>query len=240
VVKVIASLGITPPTEELVEKNFFKKYGTPENLGPGPAMRRKYGYYTPDDYYESLVDCLLNAGEKWLDVGCGRRLFPSNEMLSRELSARAGVLVGVDPDITLEENPYVHEKARVPMDEFRTQHKFDLITMRMVAEHVDNPDALLSSIAECTHAGSRVVVYTINRWSPVPMITNLVPFKLYYPAKKLLWGSQSKDTFPTTDKMNTQEALIQLFSRFGFDEGFLRTSMTAEHSGSIVRDWRLN
>jgi hypothetical protein len=52
------------------------------------------------------------------------------------------------------------------------------------------------------------------------MITNLVPFKLHYPAKKLLWGSQSKDTFPTTYKMNTQEALIQLFSRFGFDEGF--------------------
>ena len=40
-------------------------------------MRQSCNYYTPDDVYEALVAGLVCTGISWLDVGCGRELFPS-------------------------------------------------------------------------------------------------------------------------------------------------------------------
>jgi hypothetical protein len=75
----------------------------------------------------------------------------------------------------------------------------------------------MAAVNHCTKPGSYVIVYTINRWSPVPVITQLVPFSLHHPAKRVLWGSQQKDTFPTAYKMNTRQQLGELFSASGFD-----------------------
>lgn len=215
--KVVESNGMSAPDVELLSKNFELKYGEEEALGWAPKTRKKYGHYNPDDYYETVIDQLLQAGQSWLDVGCGRRIFPSNPQLARLLADRAGHVAGVDPDETILENPFIDEGFQVLMDDFKTDRKFDLITMRMVAEHVVDPEKLMRAVDACTKSGSHVIVYTINRWSPVPVVTHLVPFALHHPAKKVLWGSQAKDTFPTAYKMNTVGELNGLFDRYGFD-----------------------
>ena len=74
------------------------KYGAPEQAGWGPRMRLRFGYFNPDDHYEAMVDRLVTPGSSWLDVGCGRKLIPSNVPLGEELSKRCGLLVGVGPD----------------------------------------------------------------------------------------------------------------------------------------------
>ncbi|MBM3960376.1 MAG: hypothetical protein FJ306_00505, partial [Planctomycetes bacterium] len=86
------------------------RYGPPGQRGWGPTLRDAYGYVTPDDVYEALVAGLVAPGMRWLDVGCGRELFPNNPTLAASLSRRCARLVGVDPDPTLQENPWVHEK----------------------------------------------------------------------------------------------------------------------------------
>ena len=63
-----------------------------------------------------------------------------------------------------------------------------------------------------------MIVYTINRWSPVPVLTYLVPFRFHHLPKRLLWNSERKDTFPVAYRMNTREALRQLFGKHGFHE----------------------
>ena len=218
--KVLESNGVTPPDAASLERNFHIKYGSTGELGWGPSTRKRYGYYNPDDYYETVIDDLLKEGQSWLDVGCGRRIFPSNPNLAELLAERSGYLAGVDPDNTIQENPFIDEGFQVLMDDFRSDRKFDLITMRMVAEHVVDPEKLMTAVCDCTRQGSYVIVYTINRWSPVPVVTHLAPFALHHPAKKVLWGSEQKDTFPTAYKMNTYKQLGKLFSRHGFDTAF--------------------
>ena len=81
-------------------------------------------------------------------------------------------------------------------------------------------ERVAESLSQLTKPGGRVVVYTINRWSAVSVITWLTPFKLHHPIKSLLWGSEEKDTFPVTYRMNTRGALVRLFQRSGFREQY--------------------
>ena len=220
-----------PSHPELVEI-FTQKYGKDQDLGWSPALRRKFDYFNPDDVYEALLSKAVNEHTQWLDVGCGRNIFPSNPKLSKELAERAKLLVGIDPDETLNDNPYVHEKVLGTLEDLDSSRHFDLVTMRMVAEHVADPETLLRSLAKLTVPGGLVFVYTVYKYSPVPLVTNLVPFKMHNPVKRVLWGTEPADTFPTCFRMNTRETLANLFSSNGFSEQlFLRLDDCRTFSG---------
>ena len=205
-------------TKAELEEVFRMKYGSATHTGWDPRMRLRFGHFTPDDYYEAVVARLVTPTSKWLDVGCGRNVFPSNEKLARMLASRSSLLVGVDPDDTVKENTFVHEWARIAVEDYRTHHTFDVVTLRMVAEHVVSPDATAAALARLTKPGGTVVVYTINRWSPVPIVTWIAPFALHHSLKRFLWDSEAKDTFPVAYRMNTRSSLRRLFETHGFRE----------------------
>ena len=202
-----------------LEEIFQGKYGLdPSAMGWGPRIRSRFGHFSPDDYYEAIVCRLVTSGCDWLDVGSGRDVFPSNRKLAKRLAQRCKLLVGVDPDETINENDVVHERVRQKIEDFQGRRAFDVVTLRMAAEHVSDPEGAVAAFARLTKPGGRVVVYTINRWSPIPLITWLVPFRLHHLPKRLLWHSKEKDTFPVAYLMNTRKALRQVFERHGFRE----------------------
>lgn len=209
---------MTDLTHDELVALFDLKYRGDGPLGSDPARRLRFGYFSPDDWYEALVRRMVLQTTRWLDVGCGRHLFPSNLALSKELSQRCALLVGVDPDATIHENAFVHRKVHGRVQDLNSAECFDLVTMRMVAEHVAEPYELLAYLARLVVPGGSVIVYTVNRWSPVPLITALTPFALHQPIKRILWRTEAADTFPTTFKMNTRATLARLFGTNGFDE----------------------
>lgn len=209
---------IAPPSAAELADLLELKHLRSHHLGWSPRLRARFGYHTPDEVYEALVRRLVAPGAAWLDVGCGRHLFPSNTPLAAELTRVAGRLVGVDPDANVAENPFVHEAVRGFVADLPKEQAFHLVTLRMVAEHVERPDELVADLAARTAPGGFVLIYTVNRWSPVPLITSLVPFSLHQPIKRVLWRTEKKDTFPTAFRMNTRAALRRIFERGGFDE----------------------
>src|SRR2546430_8828263 len=84
-------------TKTDLQEVFRIKYGELSTTGWAPRMRFRFNYFSPDDYYETIVAKLVYEGCLWLDVGCGRNIFPSNRSLARLLADRCGLLVGVDP-----------------------------------------------------------------------------------------------------------------------------------------------
>ena len=72
--------------------------------GWGPKIRSEYTYYTPEDYYQALLTYTINNDTKWLDIGCGRDIFPGNMKLAARLAARAKEIVGVDPSDNIKDN----------------------------------------------------------------------------------------------------------------------------------------
>ncbi len=201
-----------------MEEIFRLKYGDPAEAGWGPRQRWRFGYFNPDDHYEALVSSLVRGDSEWLDVGCGRDVFPNNSALAEQLAGRCRRLVGIDPAPTLAENPFVHEKLAISVDRYRGENEFDLVTARMVAEHVSDPEGFLARISAALRPGGLLVVYTVNRFSPVPLLTTLVPMGLRHRVKRFLWGAEERDTFPTAYRMNTRRRLLRLARGAGLRE----------------------
>lgn len=206
------------PTPDDLAKLFALKYGDPATTGPNPRRRHAHNYFLPADVYEATVANAVFPGCDWLDVGGGSAPFPDNLKLAAELAARANRFVGVDPSDNVFANPYTREKHKAFIEDYTAPAPFDLATLRMVAEHVTDPGAVVGALARLVKPGGRVIVFTVDLWSPITMVSQVVPFDLHYPVKKFLWGGEEKDTFPTAYRMNTRSTLRKLFARGGFTE----------------------
>ncbi len=194
------------------------KYGNPPDRGWTPRLRDRFGYSSPDDWYEAMLFHLVGPETVWLDVGCGRNIFPFNPAGASHLAKRCRHLVGIDPSDNVLDNPFVHERAQCLLQEYRSDTVFDLITMRMVAEHVDEPAAAMDALSRLVRPGGRVVVYTVAKFSPVSVVSALTPLSMHHVAKRFLWGAEERDTFPVAYKMNTRHTLRTLFQGAGFAE----------------------
>lgn len=180
-------------------------------------MRARFGYYTPDEVYEATLLCLIDKNTDWLDVGCGHDLFPA-KALSVVLSTRCRSITGIDPDASIHRNRWLHYRQQCLLEDFQAERRFDLISMRMVAEHIADPAASVAKLGELTREGGRVVVYTVSKWSPVSMVAAATPMSFHHFAKRVLWGGAPEDTFPTLFRMNTRRKLARIFAEHRFTE----------------------
>lgn len=208
----------TLPSRFELATAFTEKYGAVDNMGWMQRLWSRVGYFSPDNYYEATVSKLVFPQCDWLDVGCGRNVFPGNERLACRLAQRCGYLLGADPDETITQNTQVHEKVRATVESLRTDRQFDLITLRMVAEHIEQPELAVASLARLAKPGGLVVVLTVNRWSPVAWAASLIPHALHHPIKHALWKTEEKDTFRVSYRMNTRKQLARFFGAAGFRE----------------------
>lgn len=211
------TMDLTPTRDELMAI-FDGKYRREPELGWGPKTRLQHGYFNPDDQYEAIVARLVQPGFSWADIGCGRDIFPSNPQLARALSQRCGFLFGIDPDPNIRDNPFIKEGFEGMAEDCTTAHRFDLITLRMVAEHIVDPQRSVAKIAELLKPGGLAVIYTPNKWAPVSVLAALVPNRLHHRLKSLVWDAQARDTFPTAFKLNTRADLARHCSNNGLDE----------------------
>jgi 2-polyprenyl-3-methyl-5-hydroxy-6-metoxy-1,4-benzoquinol methylase len=211
-------LAVRMPDHDALMKVFRQKYFRCGEPGWSPKMRLAFGYFTPDDYYEALVDELVRPGAHWADVGCGRDIFPTNPALAEELARRAGFVFGIDPDDNIQENRWLSERFQGLVEDCNTTRTFDVVTLRMVAEHVVEPARVMRRLAGLVRPGGHMVVYTPHRWAPVSVAASIVPFRLHNPLKRLLWKTEARDTFPTAYKLNTRAALRTHTQAAGFRE----------------------
>jgi 2-polyprenyl-3-methyl-5-hydroxy-6-metoxy-1,4-benzoquinol methylase len=216
---MIPSAAIALPSQQELQQLFLEKHGRPEKIGWAPRRRHSLGYYLPADIYEATVKRLVFEGCRWIDVGCGHSIFPENESLSRSLASRCSSVVGVDPSDNIRENRWVHERYQCSLEDYHTDHPFDLATMRMVVEHVQEPRRLIASLRRLVRPGGVLVILTVSLWSPLTIASRMLPFALHHPVKRLLWTeTEEEDSFPTHYNMNTRSALRTFLEAGGFRE----------------------
>jgi 2-polyprenyl-3-methyl-5-hydroxy-6-metoxy-1,4-benzoquinol methylase len=201
-----------------LETVFQKKYGEPQSTGWSPKRRFRFGYYLPADVYEAAVAKYVADSCTWLDVGGGRAIFPDNPALATELVARCAKVVAVDPSDNVHENTFVNERVQVHLEDYKPSTQFDLATLRMVVEHVSQPKLFVEALARLVRSAGNVVLFTVNRWAPVSLVSRTLPFNFHHPIKRFFWGGEKEDTFPVHYKMNTRVALKRLFEEAGFVE----------------------
>lgn len=215
------SLALEPTHAELMSVYNVKYYRQGEP-GWSPRMRLSFDYFPPDDYYEAVVAKLVSPGSHWADIGCGRDIFPQHPELAAQLSSRAAYVYGIDPDPNIKENKFIADGFMGPVEDCDTARTFDVVTMRMVAEHIVNPDRAIGRIVQLLKPGGKLVIYTPYKWAPMSVIATIVPFKLHHPLKRLIWDAQARDTFPTAYKLNTRKDLHHYAGRHGLKVAYLR------------------
>jgi SAM-dependent methyltransferase len=209
---------IVLPSEHDLDALFRRHYGDPMGHGWRVKMHHRFGYHHPEKWYEAVVDCLVTDGCKWIDVGGGKSIFPYNPKLSKELADRCSLLVGVDPSNNIHENTFVHQQVQSVIEDFESDDTFDLATLRMVAEHIRQPELVVRSLARLIRPGCHAVIFTPNRWSPVSIASSLIPNRWHSSITHLLWNTNKEDVFPTCYKMNSRRQLRSLFINGGFIE----------------------
>jgi 2-polyprenyl-3-methyl-5-hydroxy-6-metoxy-1,4-benzoquinol methylase len=198
-----------------------QKYG--EHPTAYIASRLQAGYFSPEDHYEALLQRLVRPDSVWLDVGCGHAPFPNNLALSRELADRCRMLVGIDPDENVHRNEFVHQRFQTTLEHYSAARTFDLVTARMVVEHVTNPRSFTAALSRTTHTGSVVVIFTVNWWSVTALAATCSPTAMHHWAKRLLWNSDRRDTFPTAYRLNRRRRISSMMAAAGFREGVFLT-----------------
>lgn len=216
---------VRPPISRLMQTAFNRmaivlqdKYGDLSAGGWAPRQRLGFGYVTPADWYEALLDTIVTPDTVWLDVGCGRNLAPGNSATARLLADRSRKLVGIDPSDNIDDNPFVHERMKLSIEQHPPGRAYNLITLRMVAEHVEAPEQVAKQLANLLLPGGRIVIYTVALYSPSVFVAASTPLWVHHRLKRLLWRTEERDTFPTVYRMNTRRALGGLFRTQGLAE----------------------
>ena len=158
----------------------------------------------------------VQQGDRWLDVGGGHALFPENPRLATALVQRCSSVTAVDPSENVLRNQFAQHRIQSFLEDYHPSGRFDIVTMRMVVEHVERPDLFGESLGRLVKPGGVAVVFTTNRLSPVSILANLVPFRFHHAVKSWFWGGDEVDTFPVHYKLNSRRALDAMFERHGF------------------------
>jgi hypothetical protein len=69
--------GILPSEQEL-RKRFRSQYGDLSKHGWRVNEKWRFGYFSPEAWYEAVVDRLVTGETTWIDVGGGKAVFPDN------------------------------------------------------------------------------------------------------------------------------------------------------------------
>lgn len=169
--------------------------------------------------YASLISEHLSPHTVWLDAGCGSRLLEDDmDPVENWLASHCKTIVGIDVSVTFNRNIKSLIQGSLYDLPF-ADNSFDLITCRMVVEHLAQPRHAFAEFARCLRPGGAIVVITPNLLNYAilgnAVATKLLPEKLRL---RIVHASDSRadeDIFPVRYRANTMPRLVQLLNASG-------------------------
>ena len=176
----------------------------------------------PQRLYFEHIERSLEAGMRWLDVGCGRKLvpewLPDQSAIEARLTSRVGSMVGIDLDLAaLHDNRSCAHRlmaaaAALPF----ADASFDLVTSNMVFEHVEQPQAALAEIRRVLRTGGRLIIHTPNLFDIVTVAARVIPNRLHPMLVSRIEGRAEEDVYPTHFSFNRRSDIEASLSATGF------------------------
>lgn len=182
-----------------------------------PGLRNaQYAYF-------SLLEEHLAEGDRWLDLGCGRRIVPgwmkNGAETERRLTGRAGSVTGVDPDTAaLHDNKLPIRKIHATAESVpEPDGSFDLITANMVFEHLEDPATVLRESARLLRPGGKILIHTPSVLYPCTLAARCIPAGMRTQVTAWLERRHAKDIYPTRYRMNRPARINSAAAGAGLD-----------------------
>ena len=158
----------------------------------------------------------IPPGGRVLNVGAGRNLSGPLAPVRR----RAGVIVGVDPDVSVHANPWLDEAHQLSVEEFarRRPEPFDVAFSVFVLEHVRDPGAFVAACAAVLRPEGTLLGLTVNKWHYFGLATwAATRAGVSEPLLRRLRPTDAGHYHSTTEyRLNTIGALDRQLARNGF------------------------
>jgi ubiquinone/menaquinone biosynthesis C-methylase UbiE len=169
--------------------------------------------------YASLIAEHLSPHTLWLDVGCGSRLLEADmDPLENWLVAHCKSIFGMDVELTSHQNIKSLVQGSLYQLPF-SENNLDLITCRMVVEHLDHPAEAFAEIARCLRPGGALIVITPNLLNYAifgnALAAKVMPEKLRHRIVHAFDSRANEDIFPVRYKANTMPRLVELMNLSG-------------------------
>jgi ubiquinone/menaquinone biosynthesis C-methylase UbiE len=169
--------------------------------------------------YASLISEHLSADSIWLDAGCGCRLLEEDmDPLENWLVMHCKTIIGMDLAAISHRNITTLSQGSLYHLPF-ADNSLDLVTCRMVVEHLDNPPTAFAEIHRCLRPGGAIVVITPNLRN-YGIFGNAMATKFLREdwRLKLVQSSDSRGKehiFPVRYRANTMPRLVRLLKKSG-------------------------
>jgi SAM-dependent methyltransferase len=197
------------------------------------------GLVNAQHHYVNALDRVVKPHTRWLDLGCGRRLFPvwmrDAERRERALVARAGAVVGVDVDApSLAEHLSIGRRLLADSSHLPfADGAFDLVTANMVVEHLSDPVAVFAEVGRVLAPGGVMLFHTPNRLAPATLLAAVTPQRLKHLAIRLLEHRREQDVFPTHYRCNTPAAVRRCAADAALDVAALGLTESAPQTAML-------
>jgi ubiquinone/menaquinone biosynthesis C-methylase UbiE len=146
--------------------------------------------------YEENLRPFLSKDKTWLDLGCGNNA----DVAEKKKMVKLAVGTDIYRHDEITDDLFVFaEGSALPFK----SGSFDVVTLRFVIEHIENPEQLFSELNRILRKNGIVIVLTTNLWSPVIFIPKLLPYKLRKAIMKMLFNVYDEDIFPTYHRFNS-------------------------------------
>jgi ubiquinone/menaquinone biosynthesis C-methylase UbiE len=180
------------------ETRYMKILGT---LFPGFKFRHEI-------FEENLVRN-LSIEKTWLDIGCGDNFFTD------KFGNLTSLAIGLDfihhPLLCHGNSVFIQGDIQsLPF----TDNSVDVVTLRMVVEHLPTPIDDFKEIERVLKPNGHVLFLTSNAWSPLVILPKLLPFKVKAWLLKKIFHESTDDIFPTYHKFNSVKKVYHGLTNF--------------------------
>jgi ubiquinone/menaquinone biosynthesis C-methylase UbiE len=172
-----------------------------------------------EDIYADVIKANIKDGMAWLDLGCGKRLFPNwRHEDEKYMIGCSRILTGVDINLnSLKHNNSILNKVNGDIAKLPFKNcSFDLVTADMVLEHLAEPSIQCREVYRILKPGGMFILHTPNKYDPLLAVSRILPRKILLKLVEIIEGRGNEDTSVTYYRANSIKDIILLADASGF------------------------
>ncbi len=177
-------------------------------------MFKKSHYVYRDILLQNLLE---NNGGVWFDAGGGYNTGLNKE--DYKLLKNIKLISSDRDEESLRKNKFADKLINCDLEKIPLKdNSVDIISLRMVAEHLENPEEVLKELSRILKIGGKLMIYTPNINNYLNFIAKHFPNFYKEKIKKKMWQMEEEDIYPGYYLLNRRDKIKSALKKYNLKE----------------------